>query len=57
MMIWQVVEGDFNSINLHHHYAVLGVQVDITDETQLKRIVYCQLPESFCLSFPKKMYP
>ena len=55
-MIWQVVDGDFNSINLHHHNTVLGVQVDITDETQLERIFYCQFPESVCLSFPKKIY-
>lgn len=30
MLIWQVADGDFHSINHHHNGIVLGIHVDVT---------------------------
>lgn len=32
MLVWQIVDGNLHSINLHHDYVVLWIQVDVTVE-------------------------
>lgn len=40
MLIWQVADGHFYSINLHHDNVVLWIHVDITVEKQLYYCLY-----------------
>ncbi len=40
MLIWQVADGDFYSVNLHHDSTVLRIDVDIAVEKQLKYMYF-----------------
>lgn len=46
MLIRQVADGDFNSINLHHDSVVLWIHVNITVENVLKYMYYSQFLDS-----------
>lgn len=41
MLIWQVADGDFYSINPHHDSVVLWIHVNITVEKQLHYKYMC----------------
>lgn len=52
MLVWQVVDWYFHSIDLHNHVSVLRVQINITTRTEMK--MFCQLVDenrSFFLIF------
>lgn len=38
MLVWQVVDGYFHSIDLHDHVSVLGVQINITVSAERKMV-------------------
>lgn len=39
MLIWQVHDGDFHSINHNHNFTVLGVEINITVGAREKTLV------------------
>ena len=38
MLVWQVVDGYFHSVDLHDHVGVLRVQVNITTSAEMKML-------------------
>lgn len=38
MLVWKVDDGYFHSIDLHNHVSVLGVQVNIAANTEMKNV-------------------